>query len=407
MMKKITLLLCLTSFYVLSAQDNCASALPITPGTYTVATVNGPQVPIPVCTGGATATAGEWYSFTATADGVATISTNLPQNAGRDTRVHIYSGSCGALTCVGGHDDISINPDNFLSIVNWVVSNGTTYYIAFDNRWESTGFDFELTEVIADCDFSLPYSEDFSNIANLPICWENIDDDGDGLSWFTVDYDLDNNGIADGNPTLVSESWRTAPLTPDNWLISGAIDLTNAGGTITLTWKARGIDPNFPDENYTVYAATANTIPDFLVSPVSFNEIIGQNGGAGTTFVDRSLDISSFAGQTIYVAFRHHDVTDQFVLNIDDVAVQATLSNTEFTKGVTHYYQKNTETLVLQHTKTIDKVLLYTLLGQEIFPKTVQEGSKTMVSLQGLPKQVYLVKVASGNQTTNFKLLKD
>ena len=47
----------------------------------------------------------------------------------------------------------------------------------------------------------------------------SIDADGDTYEWEAYDY-------GDGQETLPSASWAGTPLTPDNWLISSAIDLS-------------------------------------------------------------------------------------------------------------------------------------------------------------------------------------
>lgn len=135
----ITNLVYLFPLYIL-AQSSCETAQVVAVGQHSVGLLNG-TVPTPVCaSNGAVPTtnnpAGLWYQFTATQSGTLTVSTNLPQNSGKDTRVHIYNGTCGSLTCLAGNDDISGN--NFLSEIFFTVSNGSSYYIAFDNRWGTT-----------------------------------------------------------------------------------------------------------------------------------------------------------------------------------------------------------------------------------------------------------------------------
>ncbi|WP_274474941.1 FG-GAP-like repeat-containing protein [Mangrovimonas aestuarii] len=145
-MKKITLPLLLSCLaWVCNAQDTCSNALIITAGTYTVAQVNGSQVPGPVCmtSGSNQVTAGEWYTYTANQDHSVIVSTSLSQNSGGDTRIHVYSGTCGSLSCIAGDDD---SGDGFLSEVTFEAYAGQTYYIAFDDYWSNVGFDFQLTE---------------------------------------------------------------------------------------------------------------------------------------------------------------------------------------------------------------------------------------------------------------------
>jgi len=144
-MKKqlFTLVLGLTFGLSASAQSTCATAELVTAGTYSFAAVNGTQVPQPICaSGGGGATAGRWYKYTAPDNLSVTVTTNFSLNNNVDNRVHIYTGTCGALTCWDGNDDAV----GLLCVVTFNVSQGTDYYIAFDNRWTSNGFTFAVLE---------------------------------------------------------------------------------------------------------------------------------------------------------------------------------------------------------------------------------------------------------------------
>lgn len=126
------------------AQSSCNTALSITAGLHTVDAVDGPEVPMPVCApNGTGASAGKWYVYTPTDDYTVRVSSDLSQNTGKDTRVHIYTGACGSLVCHAGDDD---SGNEYLSLIDFAVTQGVTYYIAFDNKWSSSGFDFTLEE---------------------------------------------------------------------------------------------------------------------------------------------------------------------------------------------------------------------------------------------------------------------
>jgi hypothetical protein len=152
--KKMLLIVFIFMFQLSQSQNNCASALSITAGIYTIDAINGTQVPSPICAANGTgATAGEWYSYTPTENHSVTVTTDLVVNACSDTRLHVYSGSCAALICIGGDDDAgtvacSTNTNTYLSTYTFDAIAGTTYYIAFDNKWQSTGFQFKLIENI-------------------------------------------------------------------------------------------------------------------------------------------------------------------------------------------------------------------------------------------------------------------
>ena len=145
-MKKIfTLaLLCMAPLGVM-AQANCANATVIIPGVHSAAFSSPSTPPAPVCTNGLNNnnTMGLWYRYTPIANYTATISTNVTGYPNRDTRVHIYSGTCGSLNCVGGDDD---SGPNQTSVASFSAIRGVTYYIAFDNNWSNDAFTFRLTE---------------------------------------------------------------------------------------------------------------------------------------------------------------------------------------------------------------------------------------------------------------------
>lgn len=149
-MKKITLITVLSLIgHFAKAQDTCASASPITTaGLYIVSAVNGTQVPSPICADNGAITngtpAGEWYVYTPSSNYTVTVTTNIVQNTPKvDTRFHVYTGTCGSLTCYSGDDDSGAN---YSSVATFNVTANTTYIIAWDNKWTSSGFTFQLIE---------------------------------------------------------------------------------------------------------------------------------------------------------------------------------------------------------------------------------------------------------------------
>src|SRR5690606_705586 len=69
---------------------------------------------------------------------------------------------------------------------------------------------------------------------------------------------------------------------------------------------------------YSVYVTTSNTPTDILASTPIHTEVAGSS----SSLVQRELDLSAYAGQTIYVTFRHYDCYDQYWIVIDNVRVR-------------------------------------------------------------------------------------
>lgn len=148
-MKKITLIFSILLLgQIAHAQDTCASALPITAGIHIVSAINGPDVPNPICALNGVINnsnpSGEWYTYTPNQDRNITITSDIIENSPRvDTRFHVYTGSCGVLVCLSGDDDSGAN---YSSVKSFNVTAGTTYTIAWDNKWNSSGFNFKIIE---------------------------------------------------------------------------------------------------------------------------------------------------------------------------------------------------------------------------------------------------------------------
>jgi hypothetical protein len=151
-MKRILLILIVTGFVPITSfgqnsSNTCLETDNTTPissaGVFTVSSIDG-TAPNPLCPDNSgVANNGEWYRYTPSINYFVTVSSDLAQNDGKDTRLHIYTGTCGNLQCVVGNDD---NGTNFLSTASFNAQAGETYYIAWDNYWGVSNFDFELTE---------------------------------------------------------------------------------------------------------------------------------------------------------------------------------------------------------------------------------------------------------------------
>ncbi len=151
--------------------------------------------------------------------------------------------------------------------------------------------------------------------------WTRYDVDGDGLHWADYFQVTDGAGTPVTPISLISRSWQQTPKTPNNWIISPAVNLTSATGNIVLSWKVQCSASQWDQEHYSVYVGTSSDMASLEASSVTFSETYDDPADAGTQYT-RTLDVSSFAGQTIYIAFRHHNVTDMDFISIDDVTVR-------------------------------------------------------------------------------------
>ena len=119
----------------------CANAYDLTAcGTYTS--------PGPSTGGGAnngSATDAVWYKFTPPYSGTVDIYSCL---GGTDTRLWVYTGSCGSLTQIAFNDDDCVMTPGSLAYASQVtgvsVTKGVPILIEWDDRWSGNGFDFNI-----------------------------------------------------------------------------------------------------------------------------------------------------------------------------------------------------------------------------------------------------------------------
>ena len=145
MKKTITFLLLGFGIWGTHAQLNCANATTVTNGTYNVAYTTGSEIPPMPCIGinfDGDARA-SWFKYVATVNHNITVSSYIPGNPTSDTKVNVYQGPCGSLTCIGGNDD---GGPNSTSVYTFSAMAGNTYYIVFDDQYSGTNFSFTVTE---------------------------------------------------------------------------------------------------------------------------------------------------------------------------------------------------------------------------------------------------------------------
>ena len=150
----------------------------------------------------------------------------------------------------------------------------------------------------------------------LPVT-ESFENDGDGYNW-TWSNTLSANT---GTGLVYSESYHNnesgsggVALYPDNWLISPEAILN---GTFSL--YAKGQDANYPAEVFGVYVC----VGDYNPNDLSNFQQVGSDITTTSSMTQYTYDLSSFNGQIGHIAIVHHEVTDQFVLDIDDITFLA------------------------------------------------------------------------------------
>ena len=159
--------------------------------------------------------------------------------------------------------------------------------------------------------------------------WHQIDADGDGNTWIM------RNGTGVGhnssNACVTSASFindSKGALTPDNYLYTPQQFTVSNGASISFYVCAQ--DASWAAEHYGVAVATVSGSPtasDFttiweetLTAKTRNKGKVRGTNDQGAWYL-KTIDLSAYAGQTIWIAIRHFNCTDMFYINIDDISV--------------------------------------------------------------------------------------
>ena len=201
--------------------------------------------------------------------------------------------------------ELNVNPAATYAKVSWVPGdNNDSFNLRYrkytDDGGETLSWDFEQSSLDG---------------------WTTIDADGDGYNWVLgsaeggvyINEGASMVGQGHSPQDLVasgSYSNLTGVLHPDNYLVSPKVQL---GGKITF-W-AKGQDANYAAETFGVAVSTTDN-----TDPESFT-MVGEKKTSTAEWVQYEFSLSDYAGQEGYVAIRHYDISDMFVLNVDDIEI--------------------------------------------------------------------------------------
>ncbi|MBQ8222580.1 MAG: choice-of-anchor J domain-containing protein [Bacteroidales bacterium] len=216
-----------------------------------------------------------------------------------------------------------------------------TLNVDYVEIWDATTLTATLTEILAPVEnlfvsatgWAMWENKDFSNGGGefsfnfddgSMEGWQTIDADGDGFNWrITTDIMGPGYGHDGSRYCVISQSFDNdslGPLTPDNYLVTSDKYLIKDGSQLSFYVCAQ--DATYSAEHYAVaISTTGNTNPEDFT--IIFEETLTAKGDAKPqgAWYQKKIDLSSYAEQEIYIAFRHFNCTDQFYIDLDDIVL--------------------------------------------------------------------------------------
>ena len=173
----------------------------------------------------------------------------------------------------------------------------------------------------------------FSYGFNAQVHYSENFESGNGTQWKYTDLDGDKNnfGIYNvsqfypsmGSKSLMSFSWNNVVLHPDNLATSTPITIPAGVSNVFLDYSVASQPGSYGAEHYAIYVTTTDDSAAILATTPVFEETLPFAGGID----ERSVDVSAFAGKTVYLSFRHFNSVDQYFLALDDLTLVTKSNN--------------------------------------------------------------------------------
>ncbi|MDR6404361.1 MULTISPECIES: T9SS-dependent choice-of-anchor J family protein [Chryseobacterium] len=187
----------------------------------------------------------------------------------------------------------------------------------------------------------------------------------------------------------------------DNLLVSPAITLPT--GSSTLTYKVAAYESPgiiIPNNIYNVYVLPASGTFTTALTPV-FTETVTT----GNTALEKTIDLSSFAGQTVILYFRHYGTELQYLF-LDDVKVTSPtiLATSEVGNKIQIgiYPNPATDFITIKSKSDVSKAEIFDVSGRKMTSKL----EKNTIDVRHLQSGSYIISIETKEGKTSAKFIK-
>ena len=297
--------------------------------------------------------------------------------------------------------------------ITWTASEEGIYLIVI-NEADNCGMEDEIENGLGkittnsggmECPEFLEGAESFESAdGSLPACWQAVDADGDGSNWA---ISSDEGPGVEGDQYISSYSYDgDNGLTPDNYLITPQVTL---GSNDSLYYAVRSLHHNYSEEEYTILVSTTGTeIADFT------EEVFAETLEYVNEWQARTVNLSAYDGQTIYLAFRHHGTSDVWGFIIDAVKLPGTVNCnpdavTELDKVESNLFP-NPTTDNLNITSSLEgsaTVRVYDATGRVVLENNVNLSQATYTqSISSLENGIYIIQISTIDKVATQRFVK-
>jgi hypothetical protein len=309
---------------------------------------------------------GVWYTFKATAIGIATAEILNPD----DAIVVFFTGPENATS---GQEllfvDQPTNICNLGSLSSIETSIGFTYYIYLHN--------IAISDALINVDgaFASPANDLIENAIDL----NGLEDFFDPDVHFLIATNNGDNGQAGCDTNPVKAVWYKFTATIDGQVVAG-IDVAPAGGGVVFYTA--------PNENVT--SGSELTWVDQPTNPCGTNNLSSIDAVAGTTYYLLAAKIGPFA-----TGYADVSVNLSGILGVTDKTMA----------GFSYYPNPVSGEINLSARTILNEVTIFNVLGQKVVSEKPNSAQKVM-DLSFLQTGLYVMHISSEGNSAIYKIVK-
>jgi len=219
----------------------------------------------------------------------------------------------------------------------------------------------------------------------------------------TFTYPVAATGMA-GN-IIASNSWYTPIGVANDWLVSPPITIPAGSTGLNLKWAATSRGSAAFLEDYQVYISPTggDAISNFSVLLLDVNNEL-NTGSYRTAALS-----NAYAGTTIRFAFRN-DGNDQYVMFLDNIKIDGTLSNEEFfsSKFATYPNPANsTVTISSSENILLSEVIITDINGRTVSVNKINNLTEAQINVSELTSGIYFMNLTTDSGKAVKKFIKN
>lgn len=227
-------------------------------------------------------------------------------------------------------------------------------------------------------------------------------EDIQGVNPLFEDYPEAATGMA-GN-IIASNSWYTPIGVANDWLVSPLIAIPAGATSVNLSWAATSLGATAFLEDYKVYVS-----PTGGSAVANFTTLLLNVQNELNTGNFRTAALTGFAGTSIRIAFRN-DGNDQYVMFLDNIKIDGTLSNDEFFSSKFAIYPNpanNSVTITNSETILLSEVTIGDINGRIVSTTKINNIAETQINVSELAAGVYFMNITSDAGKAVKKFIKN